>query len=121
MMKKVIKVTKRILLVFFIACGFTVYGMATAPISNCSCPAPTVTIVSHTSGAISFSWDFIDAATAYEVWYTRSEDSFISQKTNTTNNSIGFSNLPSGTYVFYFTSVCGGETSAIIIADDLIM
>ncbi len=34
---------------------------------------------------------------------------------------IDYTNLPAGTYTFYFVTICGGGTSQSIVYDDIIV
>ncbi len=97
-------------------------GFSAAPGNGDSgCSSPTVTKTGQTSNSVSFSWGTVEGATAYKAWYFRRGDNYTSQVVTTGGNSISFSSLPAGTYVFYFSTVCGGETSQAIITDDLLM
>lgn len=85
------------------------------------CYPPNVSISGQSSNSVSFVWDSVLGASGYKVWYYRVEDHYTSSETTTGNNSIVYSNLPAGTYIFYFATVCGGETSQPAIVDDLIL
>lgn len=86
-----------------------------------TCQAPNATVTGFSSGSVSFSWDGVEGATAYKVYYVRKDDNYTSQEYTTGNTSIAFSELPSGTYDFYFATVCGGQTSSFLILSDLIL
>lgn len=87
-----------------------------------SCPAPNVSITSQSSGSISFAWDAVSGATGYKVWYIRNGADG-SQEYGTSNTTFNFSNLPSGSYDFYFETVCsgGGGGGGLVIIDDILM
>ena len=91
------------------------------PAAAVTCPTPDVTITDRSAGAVSFSWSAASGATAYKIWYYRSEDHYTSSEITTGNTSVSFSNLPAGTYDFYFATICGGGSSSFIVVDDLIM
>jgi hypothetical protein len=96
-------------------------GFTAQPDNDCDCAAPTVTKSGQSSGAVSFSWGAVAGASGYKAWYVRKENNFTSQVVTTGGTAVGFTNLSPGTYQFYFSTVCGGEVSQIIITDDLIM
>ena len=109
-----------------LAALFFFFGLFTSNASlqaqnDCTCGAPEIVVNSHLQSSISFSWNAVENATAYNVWYHRKEDNFTSQVVIATNSSVLFSNLTDGTYMFYFKTVCGNQTSGIIITDDLMM
>ncbi len=107
---------------FLLALIVQVTSGFTTPVSNqCSCTSPVVTKDSQTTATVSFSWEAVDGANGYNVWYVRSEDSFTSQPVSTGGTSVNFTNLPAGTYDFYFITICVGESSGFVIYDDLIM
>jgi hypothetical protein len=87
----------------------------------CNCPSPIVTKVSQTTTTVTFSWEAVDSAEGYRIWYVRSEGNVTSQPVCTGGTSVEFTNLPAGTYDFYFTTDCIGESSGFVIYDDLIM
>lgn len=103
----------------------TVFAMPGVPVRvnpvvvDISCPAPNVSITSQSSGSISFAWDAVSGATGYKVWYVRN-GSDGSQEYGTSSTSFNFSNLPSGSYDFYFETVCSGG-GGILIVDDILM
>lgn len=89
--------------------------------SDTSCPAPSVSVTDYSSGSVTFTWPAMDGVTGYEVYYVRQEDNYVSSPVVVGGNTISFSNLPPGTYDFYFRTLCGGGTSSYVIEDDLIM
>ncbi|MCB0544124.1 MAG: fibronectin type III domain-containing protein [Saprospiraceae bacterium] len=93
---------------------------AALPLQVLTCPPPDVVVTDKTSDSVTFSWSTFSGAT-YKAWYYRSEDSFTSSEVTTGSSSITFSDLPPGTYDFYFATVCGEEVSSYIVVDDLIM
>jgi len=120
-MKNAGKNGKHALATLFFLLAIMVSSFSAPTAMDCSCPSPNVTLTSHTFTSVSFSWDAIDGATAYKVWYFRTGDNYTSQEVTTDGATISFSNLPAGTYTFYFTTTCGEETSQSIILDDLLM
>lgn len=85
------------------------------------CPAPQVSVTGLSTGSASFSWNVVNEASEYVVFYVRQADQYTSQQTYTPNTSITFSGLPTGVYDFYFATVCGSEVSSYIIIEDLII
>ena len=83
-------------------------------------PPPEPSIISQSSGSVTFGWAPVSGATGYKVYYLRKEASFTSQEQNT-NTEPNFSGLPAGTYKFFFKSVFGNESSEYIIIDDLVI
>ena len=96
-------------------------GFTDPPVIESTCPGPHVSVTSQSTGSVSFSWNAVSEGSGYVVFYIRQPDSYTSQQTYTYNTSITYSGLPSGTYSFYFATVCGGELSEIIIVDDLVL
>lgn len=96
-------------------------GFSTPPTRSAVCYPPNASVSGQSSNSVSFVWDPVLGASGYKVWYYRVEDHYTSAETTTGNNNIVYSNLPAGTYVFYFATICGGETSQVFIVDDLIM
>lgn len=96
-------------------------GIAQTHSVEVTCIAPTVSKTGQTAGSVSFSWDAVSGATEYVVWYVRKEDNYSSAVMHTSNTSINVSGLSTGTYIFYFATVCGGGTSDYVIIDDIIM
>lgn len=96
--------------------GFSVPSMADA-----NCPAPNVTKTGQTSTSISFSWDAVEGATIYKMWYVRREDNYTSLEITTHDTFITYSDLPAGNYRFYFQTICGEESSSYVMIDDLMM
>ncbi|MEO1261985.1 MAG: hypothetical protein AAFZ15_24490 [Bacteroidota bacterium] len=122
-MKNLFQNWKQALNVLFFFLGFLASGFPSpsSAVTTCDCSSPDVTKTSQTASSVTFSLSDVDGATAYKSWYSRTEDGFTSQEVTTTGSSIVYSNLPAGTYVFYFVTICGGQTSGIIITDDLMM
>jgi hypothetical protein len=88
-------------------------------ISTCDHPVATVTMQS--ASAISFAWDAVSGATAYQVRYVRLQDNYNSGTTTTGNTSITYNSLAAGTYRFYFTTVCGMGTSSDYVIAELVI
>lgn len=86
-----------------------------------SCAPPQATVSDQSSGSVTFTWEAQASAISYQVYYTREEDNYTSSPVTTGNTYISFTNLPSGTYDFYFRTNCDRESSDYIILDDLIM
>ncbi len=83
-------------------------------------PPPQPSIVSLSSGSVSFEWAPVSGATGYKVYYIRQESMLTSQE-QSTDNKPDFSGLPAGTYTFYFKSVFGTESSEYVVIDDLVI
>lgn len=96
-------------------------GFSTPVAVEATCPAPNVTITDKDSGFVSFAWDAVSGASAYKVYYYRSEDNYTSSEFTTGSTSFSFSSLPAGTYDFYFATNCGGVTSGYIVVEDILM
>jgi hypothetical protein len=86
-----------------------------------TCPAPSNVQVTGTgSGSISFDWDNCNCfSTGFTVKYLRHSDGYTSPETSITNSNHTFSGLSTGTYTFYFRTVCGGQKSEAIVVEDL--
>jgi len=96
-------------------------GSTNPPVFESTCPAPQVFLTGQSAGSASFSWNAVSGASEYVVYYVRQGDFYTSAQTHTHNTSITYSGLPSGTYKFYFATVCGSEQSGIIIIEDLVI
>jgi len=111
-----------LLLVLPLAFGFS--GLKNDKTTACTCSAPSnVELTFQDSGSISFDWDDCGCFgfTEFKVKYTRAEDHYSSPEYSTGSSNYSFSNLPSGTYDFYFKTVCGSEGSSFIVIEDQIM
>ena len=86
-----------------------------------TCLPPEVSVTNHSSGSASFAWDTVDGAIEYKIYYTRQEDVYTSSPVMTGGTSFTFSNLPAGTYDFYFYTVCEGGSSSGFVIDDLMI
>ncbi len=98
-----------------------VSGFTNLPAVETNCPGPQAFVTSQSTGAASFSWNAVSEASEYVVYFVRQGDNYTSSQIYTSNTSISFSGLPSGTYNFYFATVCGNGSSGIIIIEDLVM
>lgn len=98
-----------------------VFGFANPPVIESTCPGPQVLVTSQSTGSASFSWNAVSESSGYVVFYIRQDNNYTSEQIYTSNTSITYSGLPSGTYSFYFAAVCGSELSEIIIIDDLVL
>ncbi|MBI1228449.1 MAG: hypothetical protein GC192_24655 [Bacteroidetes bacterium] len=89
-----------------------------------TCPTPTNGhVTSKSSGTISFDWDDCGCAgSTYKIWYYRSDDSYTSPEYSTSTSYYTFNSLSSGTYTFYYKTVCiDGESDGIIVVDEVVM
>ncbi|MEO1258841.1 MAG: fibronectin type III domain-containing protein [Bacteroidota bacterium] len=108
--------------IFFLSFCFTV--ILAEPVNlliECSAPQ-NVAATSINAGNISFDWDDCSGGcTEYKVKYHREEDSYSSSEFTTSSSAFSFSNLPDGTYDFYFSTVCGGDASSLIIIEEIVI
>ena len=85
-----------------------------------TCPAPSNLAHSTAPNSVSFDWDDCGCGeTEYQVYYVKNGST--SQTYATTNSDIAFANLESGSYEFYFYTVCGEAVSNIIMEDVIIL
>lgn len=96
-------------------------GLAAALPEGQTCDQPSAYVTMQSTNAVSFAWDAVSGATEYRVWYVREQDNYTSEVTSTGNTNITYSNLPAGTYRFYFTTVCGMVSSGSYVIPDLII
>lgn len=89
--------------------------------ATCDCPSITgLQKTGESSTSVSYSWGSSLAATQYKLWFVRQEDSFTSGNYFATGNSYTFSNLPSGTYTFYFVAFCGDVSSGFVGVEEVV-
>lgn len=113
---------KSLLLFALLVSGSASYSFTTSLEDHCMGPAPiNLEISSQTSNSVSFTWDGVDNPDSYKIWYYRSWDNYTSTPVSTENEFISFSNLPAGTYDFFFVAIHGETASGIIGTSDLIM
>lgn len=105
----------------FLLIAFASGFRATSGGDSLSCTPPSVSVTDYSSGSVTFTWPAMDGVTGYEVYYVRQEDNYVSSPVVVGGNTISFSNLPPGTYDFYFRTICGGGTSSYIVEEDLMM
>ena len=88
-----------------------------------TCDDPeNVAETAHTVTDISFSWDTCNCdETSYKVYYWKKGEASPGPDNFTTNTSYPFTGLSTGTYNFYFQTICGSETSGFVIIEDIIM
>ncbi len=98
-----------------------VSGSTNPPIIESPCPEPQVNVTSQSGGSASFAWNAVNGAPEYVVFCIKQGDNYPSREVYTYNISITLSGLPSGTYDFYFATVCGTEFSEFIIVEDLVL
>jgi hypothetical protein len=98
---------------------FTTGNSAPHP-QDFTCPVPTISVSGQSSGTISFAWNKVTGTTVYAVWYIREEDSYTSEAESVTGNAHTFTNLPTGTYQFYFETVCDSDTPGWVVVEELI-
>ncbi|MEZ4961425.1 MAG: fibronectin type III domain-containing protein [Saprospiraceae bacterium] len=88
------------------------------PAVTCDCPdIADLQKTGQTSNSITFEWSPVDGATTYKVRYYRQDDQYTSSFQYTGQTSLSFTNLPEGTYTFYFMAVCGSGESGIVVED----
>lgn len=104
---------------FFFALLIPVCFAFTAPQNNRTgggCPPPAnVALTAQFGGAASFDWDDCGCDSEYRVYFVRNGQA--GPEFSTWNSAITITGLPAGTYQFCFYTVCGGETSAIIVEE----
>ena len=83
--------------------------------SEAGCPPPNVALTNQFTGAASFDWDDCGCGGEYHVFYRTNGQT--SPEYVTGNSEITISGLTTGTYQFYFYTVCGGESSSIIVEE----
>jgi len=100
---------------------FTPLAQSVSSPGALACPGPEVSIANQSASSITFSWAPVSGASQYKTWYRRHGASETSQQLGTSNTQFTYSGLPSGTYDFYFVTVCGSEMSGFIIIEDLVL
>lgn len=95
-------------------------GFTATPVCTCD-PPYDLSLTMPISNQASFVWNSNEQGAAYKVWYYREEDNYTSTERTTSNQYIDYTNLPTGTYTFYFATVCEGGTSQSIVYDDIII
>ncbi|MEO1260631.1 MAG: hypothetical protein AAFZ15_17675 [Bacteroidota bacterium] len=95
------------------------YAFESGPPAASTCTEPAPQLNQPNSNTVTFNWQAVLGASGYEVKYA--SGSYKSPVYFTTGTSITFSELSSGTYNFYFRTVCGKQTSDWIITEDLIL
>ncbi len=116
----ILSIKKALVLYFLTFCTYC--GFAKHHPQEVTCPVVTsITILEKDSSSVKFKWEATSEVDSFKIWFCRIEDGYTSPEEITTNQVINFTNLPVGTYRFYFVSICGGATSSFIIVDDLIM
>lgn len=115
-------VFKSISLFTLLAFASASYSFTASLEDRCMGAAPqNVAIASQTSNAVSFTWDGVDNPDSFKIWYYRSWDNYTSTPVSTQNEFISFSNLPAGTYDFFFVAIHGEVVSETAVTSDLIM
>ena len=92
-----------------------------APVVATTCPELGVSITSRSGSNISFGWAPVEGVGSYQISYYCKETNQSSGVVTTGSCSITFTNLPPGTYTFYFNPVCGGGASEYYIIDDILI
>ncbi|HFA49277.1 MAG TPA: hypothetical protein ENJ95_09695 [Bacteroidetes bacterium] len=99
--------------------AFTTAPEKTSPVGACAAPA-NVVVTSNSGGSISFDWDKCEGdCTEFKTWYVSQGQA--RESSSGSGSTVSFSNLAAGTYDFYFTTLCGGQTSAAIIIEENIV
>ena len=111
---------------FFSALFLTVsisIGFAFTEFSTLTCTAPqNVATTLNSGGDISFDWDdCTGSCTEYKVKYVRQGDQYTSSEYTTSVSSFSFTGLTTGTYDFYFYTVCGTQVSPFITIEENIL
>ncbi|MEO1259846.1 MAG: hypothetical protein AAFZ15_13720 [Bacteroidota bacterium] len=100
--------------------ALAVPNQAWAPtkVQNCD-PPGNITKTGSGSGSISFSWDSLDGAVDFKLRYVFNGQA--SSLISVSGNTYTFSGLSTGDHTFEFYTNCGnGNTSGIIIMDEII-
>ena len=86
-----------------------------------NCPPPVnLNVLSQSSNSISFGWNHSTSAEMeYQMYYIK--DGNTSPVYSTVDSGHTFSNLSSGTYHFYFYSVCTPNATSIIIEETIFL
>ncbi len=84
-------------------------------------PPINLTVTGKTANAVSFTWDGVGSPDSFKIWYYRHEDNYTGTPVFTGNEFASFSNLPAGTYDFFFVSIYGGTYSESILEADIVM
>ena len=111
---------KTIFAVFVLLLSFSTVIYSHQAADQNTCPPPSnIAVTSQTANSVSFDWDDCGCAVAaYRVYFEKG--GLNSPEYSVINSDISFSGLPSGSYRFYFYTVCGGAVSSIII-DEIIL
>ncbi len=108
---------------FFFALFIPVFFAFSSPQNNRidgGCPPPANVALSAQSGSsVTFDWDDCTCGGIYHVYFVRSGQ--YSPVFATGATSITLSGLAAGTYQFHFYTVYGGEASAIIVEEIIIL
>ena len=86
-----------------------------------TCDPPVATVTGQSANSVSFAWGGLGGATEYRIWYVRQQDNYTSGTITTNNTNFTYSNLPPGTYRFYFATVCGLSTSGSYVIEELVI
>lgn len=106
------------LIAFLFAANFMFSKSQDEAVSEC--PAVShLTIVSQSSSSVTFDWDDCGCGdVTYKVFYVKAGQA--SSPIFTSTSGITFSSLSSGSYTFYFATICGEDSSSIIVEDVVI-
>ncbi|MBI1228019.1 MAG: hypothetical protein GC192_22495 [Bacteroidetes bacterium] len=103
---------------FLLTANFMFSKSQSEILTECSAPS-NLTVVSQTSSSVSFDWDDCGCGeTSYKVYYVKAGQA--SSPVTTPTSDITFSSLSSGTYTFYFATICGEDSSSIIVEEIII-
>lgn len=86
--------------------------------SEAGCSSPNVTLTNQFAGSASFDWNDCGCDGEYHIFYRINGQT--SPEYVTGNSEITISGLTTGTYQFYFYTICGGESSSIIVEEVII-
>lgn len=103
--------------ILLLCLAFSTYANS---VNHDGCPPPgNIILTAKTSSSVSFDWENCSCGTpAYHIYYVKNGQ--MGPVYLTGNSEITITGLSAGTYQFYFSTQCDGETSAIIIEEIII-
>jgi hypothetical protein len=103
--------------------SFFSFNTVDSNVNDLTCDSPdNVTVRSQTSTSITFDWDACSGGCDGYLVYYQKHGSSPSGNFSTDDPAITFSNLPAGTYDFYFATKCtGGGISSFIVIEDQVL
>ena len=93
----------------------------TPPQVSLTCPGPSVWQSGQGNKSVSFAWLAVSGADGYRVYFYNKTTNEYSPTYNVGSANFTASNLETGTYTFYFATVCGEEVSEFVIVDYVVV